>query len=500
MSKILNLFAPPLNCAPFISATTVHNIKLPAVLRLCLSEDQVGAVTEFLQRPFDETTLPKRQEFFNEFLHSDTLFELFKKTQAAFLYANQLAEQYAKEKNSDLRNFLFYRLMDVLLSALTEFVDHASHGKSDILSDFVLRVKSFCEEDAIKEATRGLASVRKALREIASQTYEVRLYGSFMTNYKVVHGEEGALAQQLLDLFADMDMGIANPPVQREIRENMFYTYVGMLMKQNSQLRNSLANYHERHKDLHSQIMPLDYSDISIVLNIHTLFEYFTSKDIALCFPQISATRDISINDFSDLSLLTQKIPAIIPNDFICSQNEAIFILTGVNSGGKTTFLRGLGLAVTFFAAGLFVPATSATIPVYDRLEALFAGRSNTRARERFQQEREMINSAIEELTATSMLLVNEVFSSIDEKTAVDEYSRVIKVLQEKGCHGLLITHLHSLAQGVALPNIVSLTAMIGENSERLYKIKRFQGRSSNVMEILKKYGLPPSKGAMNNG
>ena len=147
-------------------------------------------------------------------------------------------------------------------------------------------------------------------------------------------------------------------------------------------------------------------------------------------------------------------------------------------------------LVVAFFAAGLFVPATSATIPAYDRLEALFAGRNSARAKERFQQEKEMIDDAVENMTATSMLLVNEIFSSIDEKTAVDEYSRVIKTLQQKGCHSLLITHLHSLAQGVALPNIVSLTAMIGENAERLYKIKRFQGRSSNVLEILKKYAL----------
>jgi len=493
MSKLLELFAiPSPDATPFISPATVHNIKLPTVLRLCLSEDQVQAVTAFLQRPFDQGTLPKRQGFFEAFLYSDSMQTLFKETQSALVYAHRLAEQYEKEKNNDMKNFLFFRCMDMLLTALSVIADATGGGEKtiSIYSDFTDRLKTFCATDATKQAIQDLNAIRKTLRDVTAQTYEVRLYGSFMTDYRTVPVPDGSLDQQLLDLFKAMNMGVANPPIQREIRDSTFNTYVGMLMKSSVQLRGTLSTYHSRHMDLYNHIMPLDFSDISIALNIHTLFEYFTDKQIPHCFPAISTSRAAHIHDFYDISLLTQKIPAIIPNDYICSDGEAVFILTGVNSGGKTTYLRGLGLAITFFAAGIFVPATSATIPVYDRMEALFAGRSNVKARERFQQEREMVNDAIESMTATSMLLVNEIFSSIDEKTAVDEYSRVIKILQQKGCHSLLITHLHSLAQGVALPNIVSLTAMVGENSERTYKIKRFQGRSSNVMEILNKYGL----------
>jgi len=509
MTDLLNLFAAPCSNEPFISDSTVHNIKLSSVLRLCLTEDRTSAVTAFLQRPFDTETLLQRQGFFKEFLYSDTLPDLLRKTQADLISAIQLAEQYEKEKNTDLKHFLYYRFMDVYTTALTNLVAAADTANSDIMSAFFARIKAFCEQDNVKQAIHDIGSIRLALRDLISQSYEIRLYGSFITSYDIKSPEKDTpLDTRLLALFEDMNMGIAAPPVKKELTGSIFNTYMWLLIKNNTQLRGTLSTYHTRHQQLFSHIMPIDFSDISIALNIRTLFEYLTNQEIPLTFPQVSQTRAACIHDFYDLSLLTQKISAIIPNDYICSEDEAIFILTGVNSGGKTTYLRGLGIAITFFAAGLFVPATSATIPIYDRIEALFAGRSSTRSGERFQQEKQMIGDAADKLTATSMLLVNEIFSSIDEKTAVDEYSRAIKTLQQKGCHSLLITHLHSLAQGVALPNIVSLTAMIGENAERLYKIKRFQGRSSNVAEILRKYALTPEqlaenllqKGAQNNG
>jgi len=497
MPELLSLFNCPQCDEPFISESALHNIKLPAVLRLCMSEEQADALSVFIQRPSDMETILNQQSFFKEFLYSDTLVDLFKKTQNELLIATQLVEQYEKEKSTELRHFLFYRLMEVYLTALTDIADMAGTAQSSIMSAFIARVKTFCQENAVEHAMQDMGSIRKALKDVTSQSFEVRLYGSFMTDYDAISTVENAptLDKQLHALFSDIGMSIAVPPPNKEMKNDMFNTYFGLLIKNNKQVSGILSSYYTRHKDLFAHIIPLDISDISTIISIHTLFDYLNKQDIPLCFPGISPTRVAHIYDCHDLSLLTQKIPNIVPNDFICNEDNGIFILTGINSGGKTTYLRGIGIAIAFFASGLFVPATSATIPYYDHMEALFAIRDNTRGGERFLQEKQMVNDAMARISATSLLLVNEIFSSIDEKTALAEYSHVIRFLQQKACHCLLITHLHSLARGVApYADIVSLVAMIGENSERLYKIKRSQGRSSNVLEILQKYALTPAQ------
>jgi len=492
MPKLLSLFDKPQGDDPFISDSTINNIKLPALLHLCMNESQIGAVSTFLQRPSSAESIQTQQEFFREFLYSDSLVDLLKKTQNELLHARQLKEQYDKEKCPELKHFLFFKLMDVYLIALTD-IAAVPVAQSSIMSEFLANAKAFCVEDTIQQAIDDMRPIRKAFKDTATQSFEVKLYGSFMVGYDTVPTESTVrpLGEQLHRLFSDMGMGITTPPPNKEMKGDMLNTYLRLLIKNNKQIHGALSSFHTKHNALLNRIIPIDINDISTVLCIHTLFDYMSKQDIPLCFPELSSTRAAHIYDCHDVSLLTQKTQKIIPNDFVCNKEEGIFILTGINSGGKTTYLRGLGISVAFFAAGLPVPATSAMLPSYDRMEALFAGRDSTRGGERFLQEKQMLDGTMARISANSLLLVNELFSSIDEKTATAEYSQAIRLLQQKACHCLLITHLHSLAEGVApYADIICLMAMTGENNERLYKIKRSRGRSSNVLEILQKYAL----------
>jgi DNA mismatch repair ATPase MutS len=252
-------------------------------------------------------------------------------------------------------------------------------------------------------------------------------------------------------------------------------------------------DFHTRHGHWLNQMLSVDINDLSVALNLRTVFDFLKTLHIPLCFPEMSSNHTACITGFHDLSLLAQKT-TIIPNDFVCGENEKIFILTGVNSGGKTTFLRALGAAVTFFTAGLPVPAVSAELPCYDRLEILFAGKQTTRVGERFQREKQAVQEAVDILGDSSLLLVNEIFSSLDEKSAMAEYNHAIRQLRQKNTRCLFITHLHHLAQGAAShAGIVNLMALTGDNNERLYIIKRARGRTSNVAEILHAYALTPA-------
>lgn len=67
-----------------------------------------------------------------------------------------------------------------------------------------------------------------------------------------------------------------------------------------------------------------------------------------------------------DLSLAVRMVndnrgaAHLVTNDHYSDHTARIFILTGPNQGGKTTFLRSVGIAQVLFQAGCFVPAKSA--------------------------------------------------------------------------------------------------------------------------------------------
>ncbi|MCL2285495.1 MAG: hypothetical protein FWC32_03930 [Firmicutes bacterium] len=499
MFNLLSLFGNLQSDTPFTSYTSLENIKLPELLRLCMGEVQTTEFCTFLQRPTDAKTIIDRQDFFKEFLSSEHLVDLFGKARDELLQTQQLAEQYEKEKDPIIKLFLFYRVVEVYLTLLEELVNNIVDAKSNILSGFAAEIAAFCQEEAVKNAVRDAKTIRRLLMNaISAYNFNIRHYGKNMLGYNSTPANDTSsyLDGRLLELFLDFGMDAAPLPKPRGIDGDMLYSYIWLLAKNDKQIYGRISDFYGQYQDIYNRIIPVNPGDISMALYVNTLFGYLNKHKIPLCYPQISPSRGVNIQDCHDLSLLVQKTEKIVPNDLICSENERIFILTGVNSGGKTTYLRGLGIAITLFAAGLFIPATAARIPFYNEMTALFAG-GKAKGINRFLAEKKAVYDAVENAKPTSLLLINELFSSTDEKTALAEYGQMIKLLQQQTCFCLMITHFHNLTKWVQpYSDIACLMAATNERNERLYKIIRSRERYSNVMEILEKYSLTYSNAA----
>jgi hypothetical protein len=158
---------------------------------------------------------------------------------------------------------------------------------------------------------------------------------------------------------------------------------------------------------------------------------------------------------------------AIIYNQVQLGPGARIAILTGPNSGGKTTYTRAIGQAQALFQAGLLIPGRAAQISPADAIYTHFAaGERSELGRGRLAQELERLAAIFHRAGPHSLLLLNEPLASTDQASARTLGRDLLAGLRLLGARAVFVTHLHELVGdalvldvGAAEPQIVSLVA-----------------------------------------
>jgi len=189
-----------------------------------------------------------------------------------------------------------------------------------------------------------------------------------------------------------------------------------------------------------------------------------------------------------------------VPNDTLLNcGSDRVYIITGPNMAGKSTFMRQVALIVILAQIGSFVPASSARIGICDRVftrigasDDLFAGRST------FMVEMNEVGDILKYATPRSLLILDEIgrgtstFDGMSIARAVLEYAADRKKL---GARTLFATHYHELCElegtveGVKNYNIV--VKKRGDDIIFIKKIVRGGANDSYGIEVAKLAGLP---------
>lgn len=186
-----------------------------------------------------------------------------------------------------------------------------------------------------------------------------------------------------------------------------------------------------------------------------------------------------------------KTVNEIVPNDVIFDESGQIFILTGPNSGGKTVYIRALGVAQALYQCGLLIPASNASMPLMDTICTHFTVSNATAAHSigRLEEECERISSMMEYITQDTLVLMDEAFSSTSAKDGQELAESYIGKLLDKNCKCIFSTHIHELSS-ITLPK-VDLLAAETIDGERTYKIRRgYSDGTSDAKTIAHKYGL----------
>ena len=148
-----------------------------------------------------------------------------------------------------------------------------------------------------------------------------------------------------------------------------------------------------------------------------------------------------------EAALQADKVP-FVPNDcFLGNDDNRLWLLTGPNMAGKSTFLRQNALIAVMAQAGLFVPADYAKIGVVDRLfSRVGASDDLARGRSTFMVEMVEVAAILSGATERSLVILDEVgrgtatFDGLSLAWAVVEYLRTYNKSR-----GLFATHYHEL-------------------------------------------------------
>lgn len=255
----------------------------------------------------------------------------------------------------------------------------------------------------------------------------------------------------------------------------------------------------------------LDFYDGAI-----KLIQLAEHKGLKMCRPKLlpMERREAEIKGVFDLCLFKSAIlrnrnavgeELLVTNDVSMNDSERFFILTGANNGGKTTFIRAVGLCQLLAQAGLYVPAESCTISPVDFIYTHFPKEEQTGINtSRFTMEIKEFKTISDTITQNSLLIMNESIQSTTPKECVDIASELVKIFTFIGARGFFATHLTDLAymcdEFNGEPGVKSRTASLVMHTDeatqkRMYKAEHgLPSENSYAKTIFKQFGIDIQK------
>lgn len=206
------------------------------------------------------------------------------------------------------------------------------------------------------------------------------------------------------------------------------------------------------------------------------------------------------LNENKNLKIIDNRHPVVekvisssfIPNDIIMDENTNILLITGPNMAGKSTYMRQLAITVIMAQIGCFVPASEATLPIFDAIytrigasDDLVSGEST------FMVEMLEANRAISNATSNSLILFDELGRGTATFDGMALAQAIIEYIHEQiKCKTLFSTHYHELTDlETKLKNLKNIHVSAHEEDGNITFLHKIEDGS-----IDKSYGIHVAK------
>ena len=202
------------------------------------------------------------------------------------------------------------------------------------------------------------------------------------------------------------------------------------------------------------------------------------SEEYNLVRPKIIDEKKIVIKDGRHPVIEKVSKNEYVPNDCIMEGNINTLLITGPNMSGKSTFMRQLAIIVIMAQMGSFVPASSAQLPIIDKIftrigasDDLVSGEST------FMVEMKEARNAIVNATSNSLILFDELGRGTATYDGMSLAQAILEYISENiKAFTLFSTHYHELTKlDRKFKNIKNVHVSAVENGNNitfLHKVK----------------------------
>lgn len=410
------------------------------------------------------------------------------------------------------------------LDLYTDIVERLSDAlaKSNLESSALLtlrhNLKALLEDESFVALRAELPGLRAPLDNIGSLTIGINLDLRLQPESAVLLaindfklGEPVSLLERLIGSRTDelQDTGIAElhhlirDPDQR-LFSPLFQDLDRLLNAVAQPIARALTRYSRASSDT---LVKLEYEFYYFIAAIRFVSD-FKKQKIPFVLPEIASETDclLKIDGLRNVNLMMKQADEVVANDVSFGEDGRIAILTGPNSGGKTTYLQSIGMAQVMFQGGMAIPADAAKMTPADQILTHFP-RLETREQGRLAEEATRLRLVFQRVTGNSLVLLNETFSSTASGEAVYLAQDILSALRNIGARAIyathfveLVDHIEDILRGIdGRSDLFSLVAGVDltDDGETLptFKISRGDplGRSY-AEEIAKRHGISLSQ------
>jgi DNA mismatch repair protein MutS len=464
---------------------------------IAADRDEYNLKPFFYTRLTDLNAITYRQEIMRD-LENEGLFQSIKSFSSQMrrmrdhlAVADKLSYKYEKER-------WFFNAVEIYCEA----VENLLHDlyRCDLNSRGLLAFRNYLAEYARSSQFKTLLQEAKRLRsELSAIKYCLLITGSSITvrNYDS-EIDYSAVVEEAFSKFkqgAVKDYKVKFPALSTGMNhvEAQVLERVAQL---NTEVFLRLDDYCEKNRSYVDKTIADFDREIQFYLAWLEYAETFQRAGLKFCYPRVSGTcKEVSNREGFDLALvgkLMREGATVVCNDFHLSGQERIFVVTGPNQGGKTTFTRAFGQIHYLASLGCPVPGTEARLFLFDRLFTHFEREEDiTTLRGKLQGDLVRIHHILQHATPNSIILINEIFSSTTLKDAVYLSKKAIEQISQLDLLCVCVTFLDELAS--LNEKTVSVVAMIvpANPTLRTFKLERMPANGlSYALAIAEKYRL----------
>jgi DNA mismatch repair protein MutS len=314
--------------------------------------------------------------------------------------------------------------------------------------------RGYLGEYAASERFISLASETQTLKDaLAEVRYAVRIQGARVTVSR--HEGEPNYSAEVDETFAKFKQAAAKNYLVKlpdfVEMDHVEAQILGLVARLYPEVFGKLERFSDRQRGYLDETIGRFDREVQFYLAYLELIGRFRAAGLPFCYPHVSArSKEVAAEETFDIALANKLVPEgarIVCNDLHLRGPERIFVVTGPNNGGKTTFARTFGQLHHLASLGLLVPGRSARLFLPDRLYTHFEKEEDIETlRGKFEDELVRVHAILEQATSDSVIVMNESFGSTTLNDALFVGAEVMQRILALGCLGVYVTFVDEIA------------------------------------------------------